>query len=77
MDDLRGFASVTRWIENVNRYYNLPESEWELVYLGGRVGITCRLPRATSFIRTPIAVRGTIVRGGVIPVPSPGPILEE
>jgi hypothetical protein len=28
MEDLRRFASVTRWIENVNRYYNLPESEW-------------------------------------------------
>jgi hypothetical protein len=45
----------------------LPESEWELVELGGRVGITGRQPRATSFIRTPIAVRGTIVDGGIVP----------
>ena len=29
MQDLRRFSSVTRWVENVNRYYNLPESEWE------------------------------------------------
>jgi len=28
MNDLRGYATVTRWIENVNRYYQLPESEW-------------------------------------------------
>jgi hypothetical protein len=27
-EDLRHYASVTRWIDNVNRYYGLPESEW-------------------------------------------------
>jgi hypothetical protein len=48
----------------------VPEREWELVDLGrGRVGITSRQPRATSFIRTPIAVRGTIVDGGIVPDP--------
>ena len=29
MDDLRRYASVARWIDNVNRYYKLPEAEWE------------------------------------------------
>jgi len=29
MDDLRRYASVARWIDNVNRYYKLPEGEWE------------------------------------------------
>jgi hypothetical protein len=47
----------------------VPESEWELADLGGIIGITARQPRATSFIRTPIAVRGTIVDGGVVPDP--------
>jgi hypothetical protein len=28
MDDLKSYASVARWIDGVNRYYNLPESEW-------------------------------------------------
>jgi hypothetical protein len=28
MNDLRSYATVTRWIENVNRYYQLPDSEW-------------------------------------------------
>jgi len=45
----------------------VPAGEWELVDLGQRVGITARQPRATSFIRTPIAVRGTIVDGGIVP----------
>jgi hypothetical protein len=46
----------------------VPAAEWELVDLGDRrVGITGRQPRATAFIRTPIAVRGTIVDGGIIP----------
>jgi len=45
----------------------VPAGEWELVDLGHRVGITARQPRATSFIRTPIAVRGTIVDGGIVP----------
>ena len=47
----------------------LPESEWELADLGGTIGITARQPRATGFIRTPIAVRGTIVDGGIVPDP--------
>jgi hypothetical protein len=45
----------------------VPDAEWELVDLGDRIGITARQPRATSFIRTPIAVRGTIVDGGIVP----------
>jgi hypothetical protein len=28
MEDLRSYATVARWIANVNRYYQLPESEW-------------------------------------------------
>lgn len=28
MEDLHRYATVSRWIENVNRYYRLPESEW-------------------------------------------------
>ena len=28
MDDIRGYASVARWIENVNRYYKLADGEW-------------------------------------------------
>ena len=28
MNDVRSYATVARWIENVNRYYKLPESEW-------------------------------------------------
>ena len=28
MNDLRSYGTVTRWIDNVNRYYQLPESEW-------------------------------------------------
>jgi hypothetical protein len=51
----------------------VPDSEWELVDLGGPVGITSRKPRATPFIRTPIAVRGTIVDGGIVPDASPPP----
>lgn len=49
----------------------VPESEWELADLGGTIGITARQPRATGFIRTPIAVRGTIVDGGIVPDPVP------
>lgn len=52
----------------------VPAAEWELVDLDDRVGITALLPRATSFIRTPIAVRGTIVDGGIVPdAPPPSP----
>ena len=52
----------------------VPAAEWELVDLGGRIGITALGPRATSFIRTPIAVRGTIVDGGIVPdAASPSP----
>jgi hypothetical protein len=28
MDEFRRYASVARWIENVNRYYKLPDDEW-------------------------------------------------
>jgi hypothetical protein len=28
MDDLRGYTCVVRWIEGVNRYYDLPDSDW-------------------------------------------------
>jgi hypothetical protein len=28
MNDLRSYPSVARWIASVNRYYQLPESEW-------------------------------------------------
>jgi hypothetical protein len=49
----------------------VPTGEWELVDLDGRVGITALQPRATSFIRTPTAVRGTIVDGGIVPVAEP------
>jgi hypothetical protein len=45
----------------------VPAAEWELVDLGDRIAITALRPRATSFIRTPIAVRGTIVDGGIVP----------
>jgi hypothetical protein len=57
-------------------------AEWELAAEedgpdAGRVAISSLRSRAQPFIRTPIAVRGTIVRGGVIPVPYRGPIIEE
>jgi hypothetical protein len=47
-------------------------AEWELVADGNRadrsrIGITSLRMRAQPFIRTPIAVRGTIVSGGVVP----------
>lgn len=29
MSDLGSYATVQKWIENVNRYYNLDEDEWE------------------------------------------------
>jgi hypothetical protein len=28
MENLRRYATVARWIENVNRYYKLPDDEW-------------------------------------------------
>lgn len=28
MKDLRSYTTVTRWIDNVNRYYELPDGEW-------------------------------------------------
>jgi hypothetical protein len=46
----------------------VPAAEWELVDLGVQVGITSLQPRATTFIRTPIALRGTITDGGIVPV---------
>jgi hypothetical protein len=45
----------------------VPGSEWELVDLRDRIAITAIQPRATSFIRTPIAVRGTILDRGIVP----------
>jgi hypothetical protein len=29
MQPIRSYASVSRWMENVNRYYNLTDAEWE------------------------------------------------
>ncbi|MBI2962158.1 MAG: hypothetical protein HYY35_00260 [Deltaproteobacteria bacterium] len=29
MKDLRSYLTVSRWIDNVNRYYRLAESEWK------------------------------------------------
>jgi len=42
-------------------------AEWELAADDDGVIITSLQPRAQPFIRTPIAVRGTIVRGGIVP----------
>ena len=42
-------------------------AEWELDRGRPRICVTSMQPRAQSFIRTPIAVRGTIVDGGVVP----------
>jgi len=42
-------------------------AEWELAADDEGVIITRLQPLAQPFIRTPIAVRGTIVRGGVVP----------
>jgi hypothetical protein len=41
--------------------------EWELVNVGDGIGITNLRPRAQSFRRTPIAVRGTLVARGIVP----------
>ena len=46
-------------------------AEWELAAEGDHLAITSLKSRAQPFIRTPIAVRGTIVRGGVVPT-APG-----
>ena len=46
-------------------------AEWELGAEGDHLAITSLKSRAQPFIRTPIAVRGTIVRGGVVPI-APG-----
>ncbi len=29
MNDLQSYPSVQKWIENVNRYYNLSDEEWD------------------------------------------------
>ena len=42
-------------------------AEWELVAGNGHLAITSLKSRAQPFIRTPIAVRGTIVDGVVVP----------
>lgn len=39
--------------------------EWELVSLDGHICVTARRARAQEFVRTPTAVRGDIVDGGV------------
>ena len=58
-------------------------AEWGSTTDGDRIAITSLRSRAQPFIRTPIAVRGTIVSGGVVPAaPSagstvPNPIGEE
>jgi hypothetical protein len=45
----------------------VPEAEWTLADEGDHLSITSLRTRAQPFIRTPIAVRGTIVSGGVVP----------
>jgi hypothetical protein len=42
-------------------------AEWDLAADGDGITITSLRARAQPFIRTPIAVRGTILRGGVVP----------
>jgi hypothetical protein len=37
--ELRSYASVTRWIENVDRYYQLGAAEWEQRL--GALGLFC------------------------------------
>lgn len=32
MDDIKSYATVQKWLANVNRYYNLSDEEW-----GGRL----------------------------------------
>ena len=46
-------------------------AEWELAPDEELVTVTSLRPRAQPFIRTPIAVRGTIVSGGIVPT-TPG-----
>jgi hypothetical protein len=49
-------------------------AEWELAADGQLVTVTSLRPRVQPFIRTPIAVRGTIAHGGIVPtVPFPSP----
>jgi len=52
----------------------VPGAEWELEAGDDHLVITSLRSRAQPFIRTPIAVRGTIVSGGVVPAaPLPNP----
>jgi hypothetical protein len=52
----------------------VPGREWELAAGEDHLVITSLRSRAQPFIRTPIAVRGTIVGGGVVPAaPYPSP----
>jgi hypothetical protein len=44
-------------------------AEWEIAADDDHLAITSLNSRAQPFIRTPIAVRGTIVRGGIVPAP--------
>jgi hypothetical protein len=39
--------------------------EWELGVERDAVHVTARQPRAQSFVRTPVGVRGTVVDGGL------------
>ena len=56
----------------------VPGAEWELGVDGEHVTVTSLKSRAQEFIRTPIAVRGTIVNGGVVPTgPPPSPTGKE
>jgi len=41
--------------------------EWALADIGDGIGITNLRSRAQSFRRTPIALRGTLVHGGIVP----------
>jgi hypothetical protein len=41
------------------------EAEWHLDADGGQMRVTARQPRAQTFARTPVGVRGHIVDGGV------------
>jgi hypothetical protein len=47
--------------------------EWELVPIGDGIGITNLRGRAQPFRRTPIAVRGALVQGGIVPQTATSP----
>ncbi|HVJ98710.1 MAG TPA: hypothetical protein VNC41_17910 [Acidimicrobiia bacterium] len=41
------------------------DAEWEVDAEAGQICVTARQPRAQTFARTPVGVRGTIVDGGI------------